>query len=207
MNIACLDFEGVLVPEIWQGLADRTGIDELRATTREIPDYRQLMAMRLQVMTARGLKFRDIQAASEALDPLPGAREFLDWLRTEYQLAIVSDTFYELAAPLIRKLGFPMILCHRLSLAADGSIKDYMLRQPDPKRNAVKGFKAMNYRVVATGDSYNDVPMLEEADFGCFFNPPDNVCKDHPQFAVARGYTELQRVFTGARHAPGASRS
>jgi phosphoserine / homoserine phosphotransferase len=199
MHIACLDFEGVLVPEIWVGLAERTGIAELRATTREIPDYHQLMSMRLAVMREHGLGFADIRAAAEQLDPLPGACEFLEWLRSEYQVAIVSDTFYELAAPLLKKLGQPMMLCHRLTLDAAGAISGYQLRQPDPKRKAVRGFKSMEYQVVATGDSYNDIPMLEEADRAWFFCPPDNVVRDYPAFPVARSYAELKAAFAGAK--------
>ncbi len=203
MHIACLDFEGVLVPEIWVGLAERTGIEELRATTREVPDYDVLMRMRLGVMRDRGLKFADIMAAADSLSPLPGASEFLNTLRGEFQVAIVSDTFYELALPLLRKLGMPMMLCHRLRVEADGSISDYQLRQPDPKRHAVRGFKAMRYQVMCTGDSYNDIPMLEEADRGCFFCPPDNVVRDYPQYPVARSYAELQAAFSAARQAFG----
>jgi phosphoserine / homoserine phosphotransferase len=196
MNIACLDFEGVLVPEIWVGLAERTGIDALRATTREIPDYDELMRQRLRLMREHRLGLRDIQAAADELQPLPGAQEFLSWLRTEFQVAIVSDTFYELAAPLIRKLNFPMLLCHRLEVDASQQITSYKLRQTDPKRQTVRAFKAMNYKVVATGDSYNDVPMLTEADRGWFFCPPDNVCRDHPTIPVVHSYSELRHAFT-----------
>lgn len=199
MHIACLDFEGVLVPEIWIGLAERTGIEELKATTREIPDYAELMKMRLEVMTRHGLKFNDIRAAADSLEPLAGAHEFLNWLRTEYQVAIVSDTFYELALPLVSKLGYPMILCHRLEIADDGSLTGYRLRQPDPKRHAVRGFKTMQYKVVVTGDSYNDVPMLQEADRGWFFCPPANVMQDHPSIPVAHSYGELKAAFSHAK--------
>ena len=199
MHIACLDFEGVLVPEIWVGLAERTGVEALKATTRDIPDYDELMKMRLRIMDERGLRFADVRAAAESLDPLPGAREFLDWLRGEYQVAIVSDTFYELAMPLVKKLGGPTMLCHRLDVDADGRLSAYRLRQPDPKRNAVRGFKAMQYKVVATGDSYNDVPMLEEADLSWFFQPPEKVVRDHPQIPVARSYEELRAAFAGAK--------
>jgi phosphoserine / homoserine phosphotransferase len=199
MHIACLDFEGVLVPEIWVGLAERTGVEALRATTREIPDYHELMTMRLRIMAERGLTFADILSAAEGLEPLAGAREFLDWLRTEYQVAIVSDTFYELALPLLRKLGYPMMLCHRLAVGADDTLTGYRLRQPDPKRQSVRGFKSLQYKVVATGDSYNDVPMLQEADRSWFFCPPDNVVRDYPDIAVARSYAELKAGFTRAR--------
>ncbi|MSQ69277.1 MAG: bifunctional phosphoserine phosphatase/homoserine phosphotransferase ThrH [Gammaproteobacteria bacterium] len=199
MHIACLDFEGVLVPEIWVGLAERTGIAELRATTREIPDYHELMNMRLAIMRAHGLGLNDIRAAADQLDPLPGAREFLDWLRREYQVAIVSDTFYELARPLLHKLGQPMMLCHRLAVDASGALNGYQLRQPDPKRHAVRAFKSMHYQVAATGDSYNDIPMLEEADRAWFFCPPDNVVRDYPAFPVARDYAQLKAAFAAAK--------
>lgn len=199
MHIACLDFEGVLVPEIWVGLAERTGVEALRATTRDIPDYDDLMKMRLRIMDERGLKFADVLAAAESLEPLPGARDFLDWLRSEYQVAIVSDTFYELAMPLVRKLGLPTMLCHRLTVDAEGRLASYRLRQPDPKRHAVRAFKSMQYKVVATGDSYNDVPMLEEADRSWFFCPPENVMRDHPAIPVARSYAELKSAFSAAR--------
>ena len=198
MNIACLDFEGVLIPEIWLGLAATTGIDELTVTTREISDYDELMTLRLDVMRKHGLKFADIRAAADALEPLPGAKEFLGWLRTEYQVAIISDTFYELAGPLLEKLDFPMILCHRLIVDDAGAIVDYKLRQPDPKRCSVKAFKSLKYNVVATGDSYNDISMLSEADFGAFFCPPDNVVEDYPQFQVTRSYAELKDAFQTA---------
>lgn len=203
MHIACLDFEGVLVPEIWVGLAERTGIEALRATTREIPDYDDLMRMRLRVMNEHGLRFADVRAAGEALEPLPGAREFLDWLREEYQVAIVSDTFYEVAMPLIKKLGSPTLLCHRLDVTADGRLSGYRLRQPDPKRSAVRGFHSMQYKVVATGDSYNDIPMLEEADLSWFFQPPANVARDYPQIPVARNYAELRSAFESAKQTLG----
>ncbi|MGE0373190.1 MAG: bifunctional phosphoserine phosphatase/homoserine phosphotransferase ThrH [Gammaproteobacteria bacterium] len=199
MNIACLDFEGVLVPEIWVGLAERTGIDALKLTTRDIPDYDQLMRQRLRIMNDYGLGLRDVQAAADALEPLPGAHEFLTWLRTEYQVAIVSDTFYELAAPLLRKLEFPMMLCHRLVTDSNGRITDYLLRQPNPKQNAVMGFKAMQFKVVATGDSYNDVPMLTTADRSWFFCPPDNVCRDYPEIPPVRSYDELREALRVAK--------
>lgn len=199
MNIACLDFEGVLIPEIWLGLAETTGIDELKVTTREISDYDELMTLRLDVMRQHNLKFADIRQAAESLEPLPGAKQFLSWLRSEFQVAIISDTFYELAGPFIAKLDYPMILCHRLIVEQDGTISGYKLRQSDPKRCSVKAFKSLAYKVVATGDSYNDISMLSEADFGVFFCPPDNVIEDFPQFAVARDYAELKDAFSTAR--------
>ncbi|MGH8596173.1 MAG: bifunctional phosphoserine phosphatase/homoserine phosphotransferase ThrH [Gammaproteobacteria bacterium] len=198
MNIACLDFEGVLVPEIWIGLADRTGINALRATTRDIPNYDQLMIQRLRLMTEHRLGLTDIQAAADELQPLPGASEFLAWLRSEFQVAIVSDTFYELALPLLRKLHFPMLLCHRLEVDPKQHITGYRLRQVDPKRQAVRSFKAMNFRVAATGDSYNDVPMLSEADRSWFFCPPEKVTQDHPTIPAVYSYDELRVAFSDA---------
>ena len=195
MKVACIDFEGVLVPEIWVSLAERTGIDELRVTTRDIPDYDELMSLRLKIMRERGLRYADIQAAAGALDPLPGAAEFLSWLRANYQVAIISDTFHELAAPLVAKLQYPMILCHQLKVDADDHIVGYTLRQSDPKRHAVLAFQSLHYQVIATGDSYNDISMLRTANAGMLFQPSEKVTRDHPDLAVAKDYTELQAMF------------
>ena len=198
MKIACLDFEGVLVPEIWINLAEATGIDKLRLTTRDIADYDELMRYRLDIMAAENLGFSELNAAASTLDPLPGAAEFLRWLRGEYQVAILSDTFYELAQPLLEKLDLPMMLCHRLEVADDGRITGYRLRQSDPKRHAVRAFRSMNYEIVATGDSYNDISMLEEADHAMLFCPSDKVVADYPDFPVARDHGELRAMFADA---------
>lgn len=198
MKVACIDFEGVLVPEIWVSLAERTAIDELRLTTRDIPDYDQLMRYRLGIMAERGLTYNDIQAAASSLDPLPGAAVFLNWLRANYQVAIISDTFHELAQPLVAKLGFPMILCHQLTIDADGRISGYRLRQTDPKRHAVQAFQSLKYEVVATGDSYNDISMLREANKGMLFQPSEKVTRDHPDIPVANDYEELKAMFAAA---------
>ena len=198
MKVACIDFEGVLVPEIWIGLAERSGIQGLRLTTRDLVDYDELMTHRLRIMSERGLQFNDIQTAAAALDPLPGALEFLEWLRRHYQVAIVSDTFHEIAEALTVKLGHPMILCHRLEIADTGLITGYQLRQKDPKRRVVAAFQSLNYEVVATGDSYNDISMLEQADQGMLFRPSDKVVLDHPEFPIARDYPELQAMFAQA---------
>ena len=195
MKVACIDFEGVLVPEIWVSLAERTGIEELRVTTRDIPDYDELMSLRLKIMRDRGLRYADIQAAAGALEPLPGAAEFLTWLRTNYQVAIISDTFHELAAPLVAKLQYPMILCHQLKVDANDHIVGYTLRQTDPKRHSVLAFQALHYQVIATGDSYNDISMLRTANAGMLFQPSGNVTRDHPDLAVAKDYTELRAMF------------
>lgn len=197
MKIACLDFEGVLVPEIWIALAERSGIEDLKVTTRDIPDYDELMRYRLEVVAKRGLRFSDIYDAAASLDPLPGAIKFLSWLRSRCQIVIVSDTFHEVAQPLIAKLGDPMILCHRLEISSDGSIVGYRLRQDDPKRRVVIAFQSLNYGVLAAGDSYNDISMLEQADYGVLFRPSPNVVEDYPSFQVASDYEQLQGMLAG----------
>lgn len=198
MEIACLDLEGVLIPEIWIGLAERTGIDALRATTREIPDYDVLMRQRLALLDQHNLKLDDIQSVIADLSPLPGAGEFLEWLRARFQIVILSDTFYEFAAPLMRQLGWPTLFCHHLDIDADGHIKNYRVRLRDPKRRAVQSFHDLNFRVIAAGDSYNDTTMLAEADNGILFCPPQNVIDEFPQFPVTRSYNELRAAFLGA---------
>ncbi len=198
MEIACLDLEGVLVPEIWINVAERTGVDDLRATTRDIPDYDELMRQRLGLLDAHGLTLDDIQEVISGLGPFDGAREFADWLRERFQLVILSDTFYEFAAPLMRQLGWPTLLCHRLDSDGDGRVTGYRLRQVDPKRQAVQAFQALNYRVIAAGDSYNDTTMLGQADAGILFSPPDNVVAEFPQFPVTRDYDQLREAFLTA---------
>lgn len=190
--IACLDLEGVLIPEIWVGLADRTGIDDLRATTREIPDYDELMSLRLGLLAKHGLAMRDLEAVVSGLAPLEGAADFLDWLRSQCQVAILSDTFYELANPLMAQLGYPLLMCHRLEVDGQGRVAGYRLRQRDPKRRAVEAFQALNFKIVAAGDSYNDTTMLAQADAGILFCPPDNVVREFPAFPVCRDYAELK---------------
>ena len=196
MKIACLDFEGVLVPEIWVNLAEQTNIEELRVTTRDIADYDELMRFRLDLMAKHGLSYEDLNKAAEKLEPLPGALEFLVWLRSNYQVAIISDTFYELAGPLLSKLDNPMTLCHRLTVGSDGNIIDYRLRQVDPKRHCVKAFQSLGYEVVAAGDSYNDISMLEQAENGNLFQPSEKVVNDFPDFPVALNYEELKVMYT-----------
>ena len=198
MEIACLDLEGVLIPEVWINFAERSGIDELRVTTREIPDYDVLMRQRLQILKQPRLGIQDIQQVIAGMDPMPGAAEALLWLRERFQVVILSDTFYEFAEPFMRKLGWPTLLCHRLEIDAKGMIVDYKIRQPDPKRASVQAFHRLKYRVIATGDSYNDTSMLSEADAGILFRPPDNVVEEFPQFPVAREYSELQAEFAKA---------
>lgn len=192
MEIVCLDLEGVLVPEIWINFAKRTGIKELEATTRDIPDYDVLMRQRLRILNEHKLGLNDIQAVIADMGPLPGAREFVEWVREHFQLIILSDTFYEFAHPLMRQLGWPTIMCHKLETNDEGRITNYLLRQPDQKRMAVKSLHALNYKVVAAGDSYNDTGMLAEADKGILFDAPANVIREFPQFTVTTNYEELK---------------
>ncbi|MBK8537128.1 MAG: bifunctional phosphoserine phosphatase/homoserine phosphotransferase ThrH [Candidatus Competibacteraceae bacterium] len=174
MELACLDLEGVLVPEIWINVAERTGIEALRLTTRDIPDYDQLMRRRLALLDQHGLKLSDIQRVIASMGPLDGAHQFLDWLRERFQVVILSDTYYEFAMPLMRQLGWPALFCHRLEVVAD-RVVNYTLRQSDSKRQAVRAFHGLNFRVIAAGDSYNDTAMLAEAEAGILFRPPQNV--------------------------------
>jgi phosphoserine / homoserine phosphotransferase len=199
MQLACLDLEGVLVPEIWIAFAEHTGIGELRATTRDVPDYDVLMRQRLRILAKHKLTLPDIQHVIAQLRPLAGAPEFLAWLRTQFQVVILSDTFYEFALPLMRQLGDPTLLCHRLETDAAGHVVNYKLRMPDQKRAAVKAFHQLNYRVAAAGDSYNDTGMLSEADAGILFCPPEAVVREFPQFPVTRDYAELRAAFERAR--------
>ena len=193
MRIVCLDLEGVLVPEIWIEFAQRTGIPELRRTTRDEPDYDKLMKARLAILKRHGLGLAAIQDVIAAMGPMPGARDFLDALRGDYQVIILSDTFYEFARPLMRQLGLPTLFCHSLVVDDDGMIADYRLRMPEQKREAVTRLKELNFRVVAAGDSYNDTAMLAEAHAGILFHPPENVIREFPQFPVTRSYDELRR--------------
>jgi phosphoserine/homoserine phosphotransferase len=193
--IACLDLEGVLVPEIWINVAERTGITALRRTTRDEPDYDKLMRGRLAILDEHHLGLPDIQAVIETMAPLDGALEFLDWLRSRTQVIILSDTFEQFAAPLMRKLGWPTLFCNRLEVAPDGRITGYRLRIADGKRRATESLRALAFRVVAAGDSYNDTTMLAAADAGILFRPPANVVADFPQFPVTTTYAELQAAF------------
>jgi phosphoserine/homoserine phosphotransferase len=198
LDLACLDLEGVLVPEIWINVAERTGIPDLRRTTRDEPDYDVLMRYRLDILEREGIGLPDIQAVIADMGPLPGAREFLDWLRERMQVVILSDTFYQFAAPLMRQLGWPTLFCHRLEIADDGRITNYALRMPDQKRAAVEAFRGLNLSVVAAGDSYNDTSMLGAADSGILFCPPENVIRDFPQFPVTTNYQELREAIEKA---------
>ncbi|HLK10259.1 MAG TPA: bifunctional phosphoserine phosphatase/homoserine phosphotransferase ThrH [Candidatus Binatia bacterium] len=193
--IACLDLEGVLVPEIWIAVAERTGIAALRRTTRDEPDYDRLMRGRLAILDEHRLGLPDIQVVIAAMEPLPGAAAFLEWLRSRTQVIILSDTFEQFAAPLMRTLGWPTLFCNRLEVAPGGRITGYRLRIPDGKRRAVEALRALAFRVVAAGDSYNDTTMLAAADAGVLFRPPANVVTDFPQLPVANTYAELQEAF------------
>lgn len=198
MELACLDLEGVLIPEIWIEFAERTGIEELKATTRDIPDYDALMKQRLGLLDKHNLKIDDIQAVIAEMKPLDGAIEFVDWLRERFQLIILSDTFYEFSQPLMRQLGWPTLFCHRLETDDNGRVVDYKLRQVDPKRASVKAFHSLNYRVIAAGDSYNDTTMLSEAEVGILFHAPDNVIAEFPQFEAVHTYDNLRVAFAQA---------
>jgi phosphoserine/homoserine phosphotransferase len=198
VEIACLDLEGVLVPEIWINVAERTGIDALRRTTRDEPDYDRLMRGRLEILDQHGLGLPDIQRVISSMGPLEGAREFLDWLRERFQVLILSDTFYEFAAPLMAQLGRPTLFCHRLETDASGRITGYRIRLPDQKRLTVRALHGLAFQVVAAGDSYNDTAMLGEADAGILFRPPENVIREFPQFPVTQTFDELRAAFLAA---------
>jgi phosphoserine/homoserine phosphotransferase len=195
VQLVCLDLEGVLVPEIWINVAERTGIAALRRTTRDEPDYDKLMRGRLAILDAHGLGLRDIQAVIESMAPLEGALAFLDWLRSRTQVIILSDTFAEFARPLMRKLAWPTLFCHGLEVDPSGRISGYRLRIADGKRKAVESLRALAFRTVAAGDSYNDTTMLGAADAGILFRPPANVIADFPQFPVTTTYDELRAAF------------
>jgi phosphoserine/homoserine phosphotransferase len=198
VRIVCLDLEGVLVPEIWIEFAERTRIAALRRTTRDEPDYDKLMTGRLRLLKEHRLGLADIQAVIGEMGPLPGARQFLDALRETYQIVILSDTFYEFAHPLMRQLGWPTLFCHSLATDAQGFVTQYHLRMQDQKREAVRRFKELNFKVVAAGDSYNDTAMLKEAHAGVLFCPPENVVREFPQFPVTRDYAALRAAIDAA---------
>ena len=195
MDVLCLDLEGVLVPEVWQAVAGATQVEGLLKTTRDIPVYEDLMNYRLKLLEEHDITLSDVQVQIAKLQPLPGAFEFLQWARLHYQVAIISDTFYEFAAPLMAQLQQPFLLCHKLVVEQD-RIVGFKLRQTDPKRCSVRAFKSLDLRVLAAGDSFNDVSMLEEADRGIFFQAPDNVREIYPQYPLANGYEALKTLLT-----------
>ena len=198
MEIACLDLEGVLVPEIWIKFSEKTGISELRATTRDIPNYDELMKMRLGILAKHQLGLKEIQEVIATLSPLEGALDFVNWLRERFQVVILSDTFYEFAGPLMAQLGYPTLLCHKLTVDEKGSVIDYNLRQANPKRQAICAFKTLYYRTIACGDSYNDTTMLAEADAGILFHAPENVIREFHQFPAVHTYADLKMEFIKA---------
>ncbi len=202
--LACLDLEGVLVPEIWIAFAEQTGIEKLRLTTRDIPDYDKLMRGRLKILDEHKLKLADIQKVIREINPLEGAKDFLAWLKSEFQVIILSDTFYQFAGPLMAQLDYPTLFCNELVVAGDGRIADYRLRQADGKTKAVTALQSMNFQVIAAGDSYNDTGMLKQADAGIFFRPPESITKEFPQFPVTHQYDEMKQAFlqTRAKLAP-----
>ena len=200
MQIVCLDLEGVLVPEIWIEFSERTGIPELRRTTRDEPNYDKLMKGRLALLAQHKLGLPDIQKVIADMGPMPGAKAFLDDLRQRFQVIILSDTFYEFAMPLMQQLGMPTLFCHKLEAGADGMLKDYHLRMPEQKREAVKAFKGLNFKVIAAGDSYNDTAMLGEAHAGILFRPPESVIREFPQYPVSMDYAQLDAEIVKASH-------
>lgn len=196
------DLEGVLVPEIWVAVAEKTGIDDLRVTTREISDYEELMQMRMRILRQHNLKMQDIQEVIATIRPLPGAEEFLAWARSTTQVIIISDTFYEFAAPLMKQLNHPTIFCHSLDVDADGTIVGYRIRLAQSKRKALRAFNELGFHTLATGDSYNDTAMLATAETGVLFCPPENVVADYPQFPVVRSHSELRAFIEERFSAP-----
>jgi phosphoserine/homoserine phosphotransferase len=194
MHIVCSDLEGVFIPEIWIEVAEKTGIRELRLTTREIADYNVLMKRRIAILKENGLKLSDIREVIEGMEPLKGAAAMVDWLRARTQLIILSDTFIQFAGHLMEKLGQPTLFCHSLLIDADGYITGYRLRQESSKQKAVAALKQLNFRLLAVGDSYNDIEMLKAADKGVLFNPPDNVKEEFPDLEVCRSYSELKKI-------------
>jgi phosphoserine / homoserine phosphotransferase len=200
MYIVCSDLEGVFVPEIWVNVSIHTGIDELKLTTREISDYNVLMKRRLEILKKYGLTLRDVQNVISLLKPLPGALEFLDWLRSKTQLIVVSDTFTEFADPLMMQLGRPTLLCHHLTTDSEGNITDYNLRQEDGKKHVVEALQTLKYKVIAIGDSYNDISMLRKADYGILYNPPQNVADENEDLKVVKTLPSLKRIISQVIH-------
>ncbi|HEY4068967.1 MAG TPA: bifunctional phosphoserine phosphatase/homoserine phosphotransferase ThrH [Burkholderiaceae bacterium] len=200
MQVICLDLEGVLVPEIWIEFSKRTKIPELARTTRDEPDYDKLMKFRLGLLEQHRLKLADIQDVIKGMGPLPGAKAFLDDLRSRYQVIILSDTFYEFAQPLMEQLAWPTLLCHKLEVDAAGFVRRHLLRMPDQKRHAVNALRGLNFQVIAAGDSYNDTGMLSAAHAGFFIHAPEAITTQFPQFAVTHDYAELKAAIDGAAH-------
>ena len=194
MNFLCSDLEGVFIPEVWINVADKTGIPELRRTTRDEPDYSKLMRFRMALLREKGLKLKDIQDVIATIRPLDGALELLEWIRQQVPMVIVSDTFIQFADPLIAQLNRPTLFCNELVIDGEGFISDFMLRQHDQKRKVVQALQNLNYTVIAMGDSYNDTSMMAQAEYGILFRPPENVKRDFPQFPVAMDYEGLKEI-------------
>ncbi|MDR2914181.1 MAG: bifunctional phosphoserine phosphatase/homoserine phosphotransferase ThrH [Tannerella sp.] len=194
MWVICADLEGVFVPEIWVNVAKKTGIEKLKLTTRDIKDYDELMTYRMRILDENNLKIKDIQTVIASLKPLEGALDFVRWLREITRFAIVSDTFIEFAQPLMNQLENPLLLCHSLEIDETGRVINYILRQPDPKRKTVEAFQSLQYKVLAFGDSYNDISMLKAADIGILYCPPNNVIADYPEFPVVRNIQDLKNL-------------
>jgi phosphoserine/homoserine phosphotransferase len=195
MEIVCLDMEGTLTPEIWEQVASNTGIESLNKTTRDIPNYSELMDYRLDIMDEHKITLADIQEAVDQLELLPGALDFLNNVRKNFQIAILSDTFHEFASPLMKKLGYPLLLCHSLTVGEDNRVLDYHLRNKEAKKQAIKGFQAMGYRCFAAGDSYNDIQMFEVAEKGFFINAPSKISNSYPEITAFDNYNDLENAF------------
>jgi phosphoserine/homoserine phosphotransferase len=196
MYIVCSDLEGVFVPEIWVNVSKQTGIDELKLTTRDISDYNILMKRRLELLRQHGLTLHDVQKVISLLKPLPGALEFVDWLRSRSQLIVVSDTFIEFADPLLEQLGRPTLFCHHLATDDAGNITNYILRQKDAKKMVVESLQSLNYKVIAIGDSYNDISMLRKAELGILINPPQNVADENSDLMIVKSFNDLKEIIS-----------
>jgi phosphoserine/homoserine phosphotransferase len=194
MYVVCSDLEGVFVPEVWINVAEKTGIPELRLTTRDVPDYNVLMRSRIKILEEKGLRLKDIQEVIAQIRPLEGALEFIAWLKERTQLIVVSDTFIQFAEPLMKQLGRPTLFCHSLVIDEENRIVDYKLRQKDPKRKTIEALQGLQYQVIGMGDSYNDISMLQQSEVGILFQPPDNVVKDYPELPVVQDYEELKKI-------------
>lgn len=194
MYIVCSDLEGVLVPEVWINVARWTGIDELKLTTRDISDYNALMRRRLEILKQHGITINDIQKVISLLELMPGALDFINWLHGRVQMVVVSDTFREFADPLLEKMGWPLLFCHHLTIDKDGNITDFNLRQSDAKKKVVEAIQNLNFKVIAIGDSYNDISMLRKAEYGILYKPPQNVIDDNPDIRAVNSYSQMKHV-------------
>ncbi len=197
MYILCSDLEGVLVPEVWINVARWTGIDELKLTTRDISDYNALMKRRLEILKQHGITINDIQKVISLLELMPGALDFITWLHGRVQMVVVSDTFREFADPLLEKMGWPVLFCHHLTIDKEGNITDFNLRQNDAKKKVVEALQELKFKVIAIGDSYNDISMLRQAEHGILYKPPQNVIDDNPDIKSVNSYSQLKHLVSG----------